>query len=490
MLFEAEDGYDTIEWIASQKWCDGNVGMSSGSYEGIVQWLAASLNPPHLRAIAPVMSPSNYHESLCYRGGALELGCLLSYAFQMTAGVMAKKDKKGELEEGQLKDFLGAAGAMDKNYKFRPIFEQPEMRKHCDWYIDMLAHPDYDEYWKRWSNTEMFGKIKTPVFQIGGWFDIFIGGTVENYTGLYGEGKTGNAENRILIGPWSHGNYFGFFYDTYFGPEATGGAIGTDRRLMEFYDYWLKGKEPPEEPPVQVFIMGENKWAGYEKWPPDDTEPLVMYLISGGGAQSSAGDGALVKETTTCAEIDRYVHDPADPVPTVGGPTLLGLNLAGPVDLTAVEKRRDLLIYTGVYLEKPLQVMGCAGLELFASTSANDADWIVRLVDVRADGKSVPVTDGILRARYRGSAGKPEPVAPGEIIKYDICMWPTAYTFLPGHRVRLEIASSSYPRFDVNTGSGNLAAKDGADAFVLAENRVYHKPGKQSRIILPVGNGS
>jgi len=485
---ESEDGYDTVEWAAALHNSNGKVGMFGGSYVGATQMLAAIAHPPHLKGICPVVTASNYHENWTYQGGAFEQWFNESW----TSGLA--QDTLDRVIRDNTNARVGATVLPLNQY---PVFNVPTPQnaaaltdKLAPYFLDWLAHPTYDDYWKQWSIEENFQNIQVPALTIAAWYDIFQGGSLRNYLGMKEHGGTEAARNgqRLLVRIGGHAGGGRHIGDVDFGPAAE--KLDADEATLEWYDYLLQGKQSEfadAARPVRIFVMGKNEWRDEESWPLERAKSTSYFLHSAGKANSASGDGALLVAGPRAEAADSFVYDPADPVPTVGGPLCCdSQHLApGPRDQEEVEARPDVLVYSTQPLEQDLEVTGPVTLDLFAKSSVVDTDFTAKLVDVAPDGKAINLTEGILRARYRESTvGAPKPIKPGEAYEYKIDLWSTSNVFLKGHRIRLEVSSSNFPRFDRNLNTGKDAATSAE--MVKATNTVLHDAAHLSALILPV----
>jgi putative CocE/NonD family hydrolase len=305
-------------------------------------------------------------------------------------------------------------------------------------------------------------------------------------------GSAAARRPQLIIGPWAHGNSRGVFAERTYGTMGSSLAFDLGGAHLRWFDHHLCGIDNgvEDEPAVRLFVMGPDVWRDEADWPLPDTQFTAFHLRGGGRANTSEGDGGLTTDPAGNEPADVYVYDPRDPAPTVGGGTILpGAHVsanAGPRDQTTVEARADVLCYTSDRLEADVEVTGPVTLLLFASSSARDTDFTGKLVDVHPDGRAEIATDGILRARYRESAACPELLVPGRVYELHIDLGATARIFPAGHRIRLEVSSSNFPRFDRNTNTGGRIAGDAVCDFVRAVNRVYHDTEQPSRLILPI----
>ncbi len=492
---EAKDGADTIAWIAAQPWCSGVVGMMGASYYGATQWLAASEQPPALRAMAPFITTDQYYDRWTYQGGAFQLGFMLQWASSTFAvGEVVRRLGQGRADMADFGAAIAGGDGVAAAYEHLPLNDVPGLKEFAPYYLDWLAHPSYDDYWRAAAPCEHYEKITAPALNFGGWYDLFLGGTLANYTGMKTRGgsEAARAHQRLVIGPWVHGYNGGVYPERNFGLMAMDAVADVTSQQIRWFDHWLKGEANgvPDDKPVKLFIMGLDAWREEADWPLPDTRFEKWYLHSGGRANSAAGDGVLSTTAPHAEQADTYLYDPRDPVRTCGGATFLpGLFIAanaGPRDQREIEARADVLCYTSEVLSEDNEVTGPVSLSLFVSSSALDTDFTGKLVDVYPDGRAMILTDGILRARYRESFSAPKLMQPGTVYELQIDMVATANLFRAGHRIRLEVSSSNFPRFDRNTNSGGVIAEETATDFVVATNRVWHDGSHASHLVLPV----
>ena len=493
---DIRDGYDSVEWCAMQVWSDGNVGMYGASYVGATQWLAALSTPPHLKAIFPLITASHYHAGWTYQGGAFALGFNLSWTLARLAPdtymrLIRKDGAPADQLRHQLSQLIGAIDDLRGWFQHLPLKGFPFLNEAAPYFYDWLVHPDDDDYWARWNIEARHSAVRVPACNVGGWYDIFLGGTLRNYLGMCAHGATQEARQgqKLVIGPWYHtlplGNVVG---EVDYGFSSHAFVADLDGLHIKWFDYWLKGKQNGlfEEPPVRIFVMGENVWRNENEWPLARTQYTKYYLHSNGNANSLHGDGRLSPEPPRTEPTDVYISDPRHPVPTRGG-GVTGWPAAmpgGAFDQRTIEERHDVLVYTTPILERDVEVTGPLTLSLYAATSAVDTDFTAKLVDVQPDGYARNLTDGILRGRYRGSRAAAKLLTPGEVYEYAIDLWATSNVFKAGHRLRVEIASSNFPRFDRNPQTGAAAAE--ALQLEPALQRVFHDESRPSHIVLPI----
>lgn len=472
-LTEGTDGYDTVEWIAAQPWCSGAVTMSGRSYAGATQWLAAAERPPHLAAIAPVITGSNYYHGWVYQGGAFQLGFNLFWVHMM--GGRKRKE------------------SLTLQFEHLPLTEPPLLDGDTErFYREWLSHWTDDEYWQALSINRRYGRVDVPALNVGGWYDIFLGGTLENFARMRSEGGSpaARAGTRLLIGPWAHGAVYGQYPDHSFEQFDQQDRIDLDGEQLRFFAaHTLPGPHAiDDEPPVRLFVMGRNRWRDEDGWPLARARAERWYLHSRGDA--GAADGGLSPEPPGDEPRDEYVYDPDDAAATLGGPTSLpGRFLktnAGPFDQRDIEQRRDVLVYTSAPLAEPLEVTGPLTFRLWAATSARDTDFVVKLCDVEPDGVSRILAEGVIRARFRESFEHPRLIEPGAVLDYTIDLVATSNVFIAGHRVRVAVTSSSFPRFDRNPNTGEPLGTDRPEDVVTAYQTIFHDAERPSHIVLPV----
>ncbi|MCS5666555.1 MAG: CocE/NonD family hydrolase [Dehalococcoidia bacterium] len=490
---DIDDGYDTVEWAAAQTWSNGKVGMYGASYVGATQWLAATSQPPHLVTIVPTVTASNYHDGWTYQGGAFELGFNMSWTLlQLTLAnfknVSAVQNVPGERRSELIHD----VDNMAEGFNYLPMKDYPGLDSGlAKYYYDWLSHPDFDEYWKKLCIEEHHSEIDVPALHFGGWYDIFLGGTIRNYLGMKKSGANETARNRqrLIIGPWAHGARGTTMAGRhYFGIMADGGAIDVDGIHLRWFDHWLNDANngSVDEAPVRIFVMGDDAWRDEQEWPLSRAVETKYYLHSNGKANSQHGDGYLSTASPQSEVPDVYLYNPANPVPTAGGALCCNPYFAanGAYDQNEVEERQDVLVYSTPPLEQDMEVTGPVTVTLWASTSATDTDFTAKLVDVCEDGCARNLTDGIIRARYRDSMANPTLLEPGQVYRYEIDLWATSNVFKAGHQIRLEVSSSNFPRFDRNTNTGNIIAEDTEVRPAL--QTVFHNDQQASYVSLSV----
>jgi len=433
----ARDGYDTVEWIAKQPWCNGKVGTIGGSALGIAQYMMAPSAPPHLLCQQASVGASSLYRHAAYPGGALR--------------------------KSQVVGWLTGNHWDPLNLKL------------------MQEHSSFDGFWQGIDALSHFDRAKAPCYHIGGWFDTFCQGTVDAYVKLQHEGGEGAKGNQwLLMGPWTHGGSGKTSQGELTFPSNARNPYGQD--LKRWFDHWLKGEENgvPGTRPVRYYVMGAvgeagapgNEWRSAPDWPVPST-PTVYYLCEGNVLSPQRP-----REETQLS----YDYDPANPVPTRGGRNLVLPK--GPRDQREVEGRADVLLFSTPPLEEPVEVTGRVRVRLFASSSARDTDFTAKLCDVYPDGRSMLIADGIIRGRHRETMEKEIPLNPGQVYAFDIDLWSTSIVFNRGHRIRVAISSSNYPRFDANPNTGGPASAE--QEPLVAHNTVFLGGEHASGIVLPI----
>jgi putative CocE/NonD family hydrolase len=453
--------------------------MFGGSYVGATQYLAAIAKPPHLAGICPTVTASNYHDGWTYQGGAFEQWFNESWSTGLAMNTMRRRVEESSALEGTktlpLADYS--------------VLEAPSAAGIAPYFKDWLAHPNYDAYWKRWSIEDHYRDVQVPVLSFGAWYDIFLGGTLRNYMRLKTEAGAAAAKRGqrlvVYVGGHAGGSNNRKVGNVDFGEKL---PIDQDEMTLRWYDSLFKGQANgvEHEKPVKIFVMGKNEWRDEDDWPLARAKNTRYYLHSTNGAIGLAGNGTLSTAGPGEEKPDQYVYDPNDPVPTIGGPLCCGSlpSGIGPEDQRPAEARSDVLVFSTPAFAKDTEVTGPVALDLYVSSSAVDTDFTGMLVDVWPDGFAQNLTSGILRMRYRNSQVNPELANPGETYQVTVDLWATSNVFLAGHKLRLEVSSSNFPRFDRNLNTGEIQAR--GKRMIKATNVVYHDKAHPSALILPV----
>jgi putative CocE/NonD family hydrolase len=476
---ESLDGFDTVEWAAALPYSNGKVGMYGGSYVGATQLLAAIAKPPHLAGICPTVTASNYHDGWTYQGGAFEQWFNESWSTGLAENTMRRRVEESSALAGTktlpLADFV--------------VLEPPSAVGIAPYFKDWLAHPSFDAYWKQWSIEDHYSDIQVPVLSFAAWYDIFLGGSLKNYQRLKTEGGTDAAKHgqRLVV---YVGGHAGDPSNRWVGGVDFGEKlpIDQDEITLRWYDSIFKGvaNGVEKEKPVKIFVMGKNEWRDEDDWPLARAKNTRYYLHSAGGANGLAGSGTLSTAAPGEEKPEQYVYDPSDAAPTIGGPLCCGAlpTGVGPEDQRPAEGRADVLVFTTPAFVKDFEVTGPVKLDLYVSSSAVDTDFTGMLVDVWPNGFAQNLTSGILRMRYRNSQEKPELANPGEMYNVTVDLWATSNVFLAGHKLRLEVSSSNFPRFDRNLNTGEEQAR--GTRMIKATNVIYHDKARPSALILAV----
>ncbi len=476
---ESADGYDTVEWAAQLDRSNGKVGMFGGSYVGATQMLAAMAVPPHLVAIFPYVTASEYYEGWTYQSGVLMQWFTSSWTSGLAVDTLRRQVENSLSPKEWVKELP---------LERYPILKTPQSAALVPYFREWLMHERDDAFWQKWRVSDHYGEMTVMGLHAGGWHDLFLKGSIKNFTGLQQEAKTPAArkEQRLIIGPWAHTRTSpeGKVGDVVFGKSAVMDSTAT---ALKWFDYSLKGinNEYSSAAPVRLFIMGENVWRDEQEFPLARTRYTKYYLHSTSRANGISGNGELTQTLPTVERKEEFDYDPMNPVPTIGGRLCCGTALPpGPADQRPNETRSDVLVFSTAPLEKDVEATGFVTVELYASTSAIDTDFTALLVDVEPNGYARFLTDGIVRARYRNGTAKPAEVVPGQVYKYTIDLWATGNVFKAGHRIRLYVSSSNFPRFGRNLNLGEPIAS--SSRWKVAHQTIYHGKDNPSALILPI----
>ena len=474
---ELYDGYDTHQWIGEQDWCDGNLGTFGLSYPGFTQTLPATLRSKYLKAVAPIASQQdNYgHHRV---NGVIHHN--VAFAFLNMLGRSMQYESLKHFDQDTFFFELPIDTAMEKVSNTHP------------YYKGVMEHEQYDEWWSSYSLRDKYPEMAIPSLFITGWFDSLSNENFKLFNGWTKKAKTEDARSKtkLIIGPWSHQiapwgrvpmGKNGEYADRTFGKQALSDVI---EMHMHWYDQRLKGIDTgvDEEAPIKLFVMGKNTWRNEYEWPLERTEWTKFYLSSAGNAVD--GGGGLHPEIKTSDQTsDSFIYDPGDPVPSLGS-QYQTYDFCGPHDRSHIQRRPDVLTFTTDVLTEDMEITGPISATIWASSDAKDTDFTATLTDLEPDGKAIALCEGIVRARFRNGTENPQMMVPGEIYKFEIDMWNTSNSFIKGHRIRIEISSSNFPRYNRNLNSGNPIASD--IDITLANQTVYHGIQYPSYINLPV----
>jgi len=460
------DGYDSIEWCARQEWSNGKVGTIGGSYNGRIQWLTAITRPPHLTTMIVLVTPSDPFVEF---PTGLPIPMEISW-YHLTAGHVLQNleavDWKAVMQHMPLVDMDDAAG--------RP-------NPYWDEEID---HAKAGPFWDALRYQNHYDRVNIPVLHISGWYDDEQVGTPLNFIGMTSasQPEAVRTGQKLVMGPWPHAvNSVSKLGEVDFGPTA---KIDMDGLWLRWFDHWLKGADNgiAKEPPVHIFVMGSNKWVDDNEWPIAGTQYTKYFLTSGGGANTLSGDGKLSSTAPAKEPTDTYTYNPADPTPFITNATFS--QVGGPDDYRPVEQRNDVLVYTSEPVAADTLVCGPVLARIYAASSAKDTDFMAKLLDVWPEGFAERLTDGMVRTRFRTGMDRPQLIEPGKVNAYDIDLWNTCQMFLKGHRIRVEVASAAFPKYDRNPNTGDPLGKSAR--IETAEQHIYHDAEHPSFILLPI----
>lgn len=453
---EAEDGVDCVAWCASRPWCDGRVVAVGASYEAGAILRAAGARPPALAAMGLLAAAALPGDRWRDEGGALQLGWMLPWSIMIAASDPRSDDASRARAAGMMED-------LDALYR-TPLGAHP-VRDVFPAFAGWL-----DQRPTGWAALDDIAGARIPAFHVAGWFDLFCDEGLRTWQALSAAG----VPQRIVVGPWTHDRFLmPTTPELSFGPQADGSG------LRDEMTGWLRDAIDGRDvvTGARLFVMGSNRWIETSSWPPA-TEPLTMFLDGHAPANTAGGGGVLRRDAPADPRVDAFVYDPRDPVPTRGG-RMLGafLPFAGPADQRPVEDRPDVLVYTSDVLAEPLTIVGHVRAAVRFCTSGRSADVTVKLVDVHPDGRALAVLDSVRRAPFR----------PGRTQEVEVDLGATAMCFAPGHRLRVEVSSSNFPRLDRNPSTG--VPSGAATTLEPARQQVHTGGPAPSRIVLPVVAG-
>ena len=482
---EAEDGFDTVEWVATLPYVNGRVGMFGTSYGATTQLMAAPLRPPHLVTMFPASSYNSRYD-MVFQGGAFYIADGLNWNLGQGADVRRRRTEPAADRDGSIGMSTVERQSLNQWLWHMPLktLSGTSLKEYAPGYFTMLEHPSYDAYWRTFDIESRHNQVETPALHLTGWYDALLNGTIRNFAGLRANARTarGRDGQRLIIGPWTHSGPTArttTIGNVDYGPRA---GLDSDSLRFAWFDFWLKDRPTGvlASAPVRLFIMGTNQWRDEQGWPLARAVATGFYLHSAGNANTLGGDGQLSRTPPGSEPPDRFEYDPLNPVPTGAR----GGYSRQPSDQREVEQRADVLVYTSAPLDAPLEVTGPIVAHIWVTSSATDTDLTVKLVDVLPDGTARALTDGILRARYRKSKTTPVLLTPNQPEELTIDVGATANVFLPGHRIRIEISSSNFPRFDRNPNTG-APFGEGSEPR-KAQQTILHDRTHPSRIVLPI----
>jgi len=462
---DGQDGYDAIEWLAVQSWSTGKVGTIGGSYNGRIQWLTAIQQPPHLTAMIVLASPSDPFVEWP-TGQPLPMD--ISW-YHFTAGHV--------LQNMEVVDWK-------KLYEHLPLITMDEaMGRPNRFWKEEVEHAKLDSWWEDLRYQNKYDRVRVPVLNISGWYDDEQVGTPLNYIGVTTKGSPAiRNSQKLLVGPWPHAiNSTTKLGTVEFGPTA---VIDMNAYWLRWFDQWLKGSDSGfmKEPPVRIFVMGENVWRDENEWPIARTQWTKYFLHSNGQANTLTGNGTLSSAEPASEPTDSYSYDPANPVKFITDPSFA--QIGGPDDYREVEQRPDVLVYTSDALTEDMEVCGPLRVHLSAASSARDTDFMAKLIDVWPNGFAQRLNDGMVRARFREGMDKPSLIEPGRVYSYDLDLWNTCQLYQKGHRIRVEVSSSAFPKYDRNLNTGEALGQ--TTRMAVAQQKIFHDREHPSYVILPI----
>jgi putative CocE/NonD family hydrolase len=478
LVFEAEDGLATLDWIANHSWCNGRIGMWGRSYLGIVQIPAAISGHQALRCIAPSVAPGSFFRDWLRYDGCFALGNALRWALENAS--CRNRSAVGHFTWDELNDLGGISEIAERVGFVTPCLD--------DW----VSRDTYDDYWARLDQDHMYQQVGVPGLHAGGWFDHLTRTQYEAYRGITDSGASAAARDgqRLLIGPWGHqtmstrGDSHIQYGDWNFGAAADFDVMDHELRFLDLH---LRDVDDgiSSESPVRVFLMGDNRWVDLDDWPVTAARSTPWFLDSGGAAHT-AGDGVLRADGTGGGGEDGFSYDPRNPVTTRGGALYWGIENRGPVDLRPTMQRPDVLCYRSAPLAAPLTVIGDVELSLHLASDREDTDVVARLGVETSDGAVTCLTLGSLRCRFRHSWSAPEPLERHTPTLLRVQLGQTAYTFATGNRIVLTVTSSDFPR--ILPHPNHIAPLFEGDP-VVARNRILHGAEFPSCLHLPIVEG-
>lgn len=468
---EGQDGYDVIEWLANQDWSNGKIGMVGGSYSGSVQLAAAIEKPPHLVTIIPNITPATPFNNTPYENGVFALGSNIRWTD------IVYNDITGEEMSRKFQEVFRKNWYQELNYLPVINLDEKVINSNVDFWSDWVINEPEDKYFDSIDYLNKLDSVAIPVFIQSGWFDVANRGSKLLYDRLASRGKN---NIKLIMGPWVHSDRS----SKQLGPLYLGEEAGID--LFELYtkwfDYWLKGDENGifNEPLVQIFNIGPNKWVYSDSYPIKNSEKTKLYL-SGISDNDYTKKGKLVDtESMNADDGTKYIYDPSNPTPSFS--EYMKKNEFSEYK-QLVSNRDDIIIFESEALKDSLTIAGPISAVIYASSSALDTDYSLTLTGINEKGEIFPIgqTFGIIRAKYRNSIKSPELLNKNEVYKYTIDLSHTFYTLSPRQKLRLEVASCSFPNFsrNLNTGKNSQTTSE----YVVAEQKIYHNRKYPSHIL-------
>jgi putative CocE/NonD family hydrolase len=482
-LYGPKDGEDLDvmqSWVGSQPWSSGKIGMYGGSYLGFIQWEGALHQNKNLTALIPEVSPDDHYDNV-FPSGAFQLSNSLNFLWFCC---------------GSRTNVPTTVMNWERWYKHLPLKDMADYAgiQNTKLWNDLITHTERDSYWPGVGDRIAPGKngpgkynqIKVPTYNISGWYDQVSQATINNYLGMtqYGPEEL-RGKHKLLMGPWVHGGLFRTTQGELTFPAQA--APNGQQWRQRWFDLQLKGipNDFDKQPPVTIYVMGADKWRHECEWPLKRAQYTKYYLRSGGRANSLLGDGTLGTTPPSGNERnDSFTYDPNNPVPTLGGNIASHPSIVGPYDQTSIELRSDVLVYTTAPLTEDIEVTGPIILKLFASTDRRDTDFTGKIVDVAPNGYAKILLEGVIRGRYNKTFKQQNLLTPNQIYEFYVDLWSTSNQFRKGHRIRIEVSSSNFPKYDRNPNTGNRFGEDAE--MVIAKQKVFHDKAHPSHVILPI----
>lgn len=476
---DASDGYQTVIWLNEQTWSNGKVGAFGSSALGMTANLLATTNPPGLEAAFVQMAPSQFYEEVIAEGGIFRHEVVTKWMYIINSVYSKKLLQQGKIDEETYYKIVTGNQEFPDLYLHTPLNSFPYLSDNTE-FTSVFEHYIRDGYYDYYDIPSNFSNIKIPIYHLGGWYDTFLDGTIKNYQGLQqngGQGAKGNQ--KLLVGPWTHQD---------FGEHAIEGEeISLITEMERWFNYWLKDIDTGvmEEDPINYYTIGADEWQTSKEWPVASVEEEKWYFNSEkSNSATSINDALLSNEQPLLVAKNQFIYDPKKPIITIGGRNLFGELGMGPLDQRPAEEHS--LTYTSEPLTEPIEIGGTVTATLYVSSDAIDTDFTMKLTDVSPDGTSYLLNEGALRMRFREGLDKEVFMEDGKVYEIEINLHEISHVFKEGHRIRVAVASSNFPRFDRNSNTGNPLGVDSEIDFVIAKNTVYIGPDHPSHIALPI----
>lgn len=483
---DASDGYQTVIWLNEQAWSNGKVGAFGKSAPGMTANLLATKNPPGLKAAFVQMAPSEFYEEVIAEGGIYRHELATRWMYFINTAYSIKMLQQGKIDDETYSTIVEKNKEFPELFRHTPLNRFPYLSDN-PLFTSIFEHYIQDDYYDYYDIPANFSNINIPIYHLGGWYDTFLEGTMKNYLGLQQDGGDGAKGNqKLLMGPWTHQDFGQHGID---GDSAffEGDEIYLINEMERWFDYWLKDIDTGvmAEDPITYYTIGANEWKTSSVWPVANVEEDTWYFTNEkSNSAMSINDARLSKQQPALQGVDQYKYDPKTPIITIGGRNLFGELGLGPLDQRPAEKHS--LTYTSEPLTQPVEIGGTVTATLYVSSDAVDTDFTMKLTDVSPDGTSHILSEGALRMRFREGLDQEVFIEDGKVYEIEIDLQDISHVFKEGHRIRVAVASSNFPRFDRNSNTGNPLGVDSELDFVIAENTVHIGPDYPSHIKLPI----